>query len=32
MSGTEPLYLSAAFILEEGFAIADLKRALESMR
>ena len=32
MSGAEPLYLSAGFILEEGFPIADLKRVLESMR
>lgn len=32
MSGAEPRYLSAGFILEEGFPIADLKRVLESMR
>ena len=32
MSGAEPLYLSAGFILEEGFPIADLKRIVESMR
>jgi hydrogenase expression/formation protein HypE len=32
MSGARPLYLSAGFILEEGFAIADLKRILSSMR
>src|ERR1043165_2950952 len=32
MSGARPLYLSAAFILEEGFAIEDLKRILRSMR
>ncbi len=32
MSGARPLYLSAGFILEEGFAIADLKRILASMR
>jgi hydrogenase expression/formation protein HypE len=32
MSGARPLYLSAGFILEEGFPIADLKRVLESMR
>jgi len=32
MSGARPLYLSVGFILEEGFAIADLKRILESMR
>src|ERR1700732_3230293 len=32
MSGARPLYLSAGFILEEGFPIADLKRVLGSMR
>src|SRR6266850_1552092 len=32
MSGARPLYLSASFILEEGFPIADLKRIVESMR
>lgn len=32
MSGARPLYLSAGFILEEGFAVEDLKRILESMR
>lgn len=32
MSGARPLYLSAGFILEEGFAIDDLKRILVSMR
>ncbi|HWQ32041.1 MAG TPA: hydrogenase expression/formation protein HypE [Blastocatellia bacterium] len=32
MSGARPLYLSAGFILEEGFPVADLKRILESMR
>jgi len=32
MSGARPLYLSAGFILEEGFLIGDLKRILESMR
>ena len=32
MSGARPLYLSAGFIIEEGFAIADLKRILASMR
>jgi hydrogenase expression/formation protein HypE len=31
MSGARPLYLSASFILEEGFALADLKRIVESM-
>ena len=32
MSGARPLYLSAGFILEEGFPVADLRRILESMR
>ncbi len=32
MSGARPLYLSAGFILEEGFAVEELKRILESMR
>jgi hydrogenase expression/formation protein HypE len=32
MSGARPLYLSAGFIIEEGFPIDDLKRILESMR
>jgi len=32
MSGARPLYLSAGFIIEEGFAVADLKRVLQSMR
>ncbi len=32
MSGARPLYLSAGFIIEEGFPIADLKRILSSMR
>lgn len=31
MSGAEPRYLSAGFILEEGFPLADLKRIVESM-
>ncbi|MEI6559120.1 MAG: hydrogenase expression/formation protein HypE [Rhodospirillaceae bacterium] len=31
MAGAEPLYLSAGFILEEGFALADLKRIVDSM-
>jgi hydrogenase expression/formation protein HypE len=31
VGGATPLYLSAAFILEEGLAIADLKRVAESM-
>jgi hydrogenase expression/formation protein HypE len=32
MSGARPLYLSAGFILEEGFAVEDLRRILQSMR
>jgi hydrogenase expression/formation protein HypE len=32
MSGATPLYLSAAFILEEGFDIADLRRIVASMQ
>lgn len=32
MSGARPLYLSSGFILEEGFAIGDLKKILSSMR
>ena len=31
MSGARPLYLSAAFIIEEGFPFADLKRIADSM-
>ena len=31
MSGGQPLYLAASFILEEGFPLADLKRIVESM-
>ena len=31
MMGAMPLYLSAAFILEEGFPLADLKRIVVSM-
>jgi hydrogenase expression/formation protein HypE len=31
MSGARPYYLSASFILEEGFPLADLKRIVESM-
>ncbi len=31
MSGARPLYLSAAFILEEGFPLADLERIVISM-
>lgn len=29
--GAKPLYLSASFILEEGFPLADLRRIVESM-
>lgn len=32
MSGARPLYLSAAFILEEGLSTDDLRRVVESMR
>jgi len=31
MSGAKPLYLTASFILEEGFALADLQRIADSM-
>jgi hydrogenase expression/formation protein HypE len=31
MSGARPLYLSAAFILEEGLALDDLRRVVDSM-
>jgi len=31
MSGARPLYLSATFILEEGFPLADLRRIVDSM-
>lgn len=31
MMGARPLYLSASFILEEGFPLADLKRIVDSM-
>ena len=31
MAGATPLYLSAGFILEEGFSIADLRKIVESM-
>jgi hydrogenase expression/formation protein HypE len=31
MSGAEPLFLSAAFILEEGFPLADLSRIVDTM-
>ncbi|HTT55419.1 MAG TPA: hydrogenase expression/formation protein HypE [Streptosporangiaceae bacterium] len=32
VSGATPLYLSAGFILEEGFAVADLTRIVASMK
>jgi hydrogenase expression/formation protein HypE len=32
MSGARPLYLSAAFILEEGLEVDDLRRVVDSMR
>jgi hydrogenase expression/formation protein HypE len=32
MSGARPLYIAAAFILEEGLAVAELKRIVDSMR
>jgi hydrogenase expression/formation protein HypE len=31
MAGGRPLYLAASFILEEGFALSELKRIVESM-
>jgi len=31
MSGAKPLYLSAGFIIEEGFPLAELNRIVESM-
>ncbi|MCY0964832.1 hydrogenase expression/formation protein HypE [Parathalassolituus penaei] len=31
MNGAAPLYLAAAFVLEEGFPLADLKRIVQSM-
>jgi len=31
MAGAKPLYLSAGFILEEGFPLSDLRRIVESM-
>ena len=31
MAGARPLYLSASFVIEEGFPFADLKRVAESM-
>ncbi len=32
MSGARPLFLSAGFIVEEGFAVSDLRRIAESMQ
>ncbi|HEY7419671.1 MAG TPA: hydrogenase expression/formation protein HypE [Ktedonobacteraceae bacterium] len=32
VAGAQPLYLSVGFILEEGFAMADLRRVVESMK
>ncbi len=32
MTGARPLYLSAGFVLEEGFHLADLSRIVSSMR
>jgi hydrogenase expression/formation protein HypE len=32
MSGARPLYIAAAFILEEGLAMDDLRRIVDSMR
>jgi hydrogenase expression/formation protein HypE len=32
MCGARPLYLSAGFVLEEGFPLADLERIVRSMR
>ncbi len=31
MAGAQPIYLAAGFIIEEGFALADLKRVADSM-
>jgi hydrogenase expression/formation protein HypE len=31
MAGARPLYLAAAFVLEEGFPLADLRRIVQSM-
>ena len=31
VSGADPLYLSAGFVLEEGFPVADLKRVVRAM-
>lgn len=32
VAGARPLYLTAGFIIEEGFSLADLKKILSSMR
>jgi hydrogenase expression/formation protein HypE len=32
MSGARPLFLSAGFVLEEGFSLEDLRKIVESMR
>ncbi len=32
MSGAKPLYLTVGFILEEGFAVEDLRRIVQSMQ
>lgn len=32
MSGARPLYISCSFIIEEGFAIRDLRRIVQSMQ
>src|SRR5262249_54846985 len=32
MAGARPLWMSAAFVLEEGFALADLDRVVASMK
>jgi hydrogenase expression/formation protein HypE len=32
VSGAEPLYMTAGFIIEEGFPFGDLRRVLDSMR
>lgn len=32
MGGARPLYLSAAFIIEEGFPVADLRRIVDSLQ
>src|SRR5215467_5250218 len=32
MGGAQPLFLSAAFIIEEGFSMPELRRVVESLR